>query len=62
VYPRNTANLAAAVRRDGGRAETAFYPDIGHKLIIGSFAGVLRWFAPVLRDVTRFIARTTPPP
>lgn len=60
VYPRNTANLAEAIRRDGGPVETAFYPDIGHKLIIGSFAGVLRWFAPVLRDVTRFTVQTTP--
>jgi acetyl esterase/lipase len=55
VLPRNTANLARAVTQDGGRVETRFYPGIGHRLVIGSFAGVLRWFAPVLRDVTDFL-------
>jgi acetyl esterase/lipase len=55
VRPANTRHLAAAIRRDGGQVETRFYPGIGHQLILGAFAGVLRWFAPVLRDVTAFI-------
>jgi acetyl esterase/lipase len=57
VLPRNTVNLAAAIRRDGGRAEEKLYPGIGHKLILGSLAGVLRWRAPVLDDVTGFLHR-----
>jgi acetyl esterase/lipase len=57
VRPRNTVNLAAAIRRDGGRVEEKLYPGIGHKLILGSFAGVLRWFAPALDDVTGFLHR-----
>jgi acetyl esterase/lipase len=57
VRPRNTVNLAAAIRHDGGRVEEKLYPGIGHKLILGSFAGVLRWFAPVLDDVTGFLNR-----
>jgi acetyl esterase/lipase len=55
VLPRNTANLARAIAKDGGRVETRFYPGIGHRLVIGSFAGVLRWFAPVLRDSIDFM-------
>jgi acetyl esterase/lipase len=58
VLPRNTVHLADAVRRDGGRVEEKLYPGIGHKLILGSFAGVLRWFAPAFDDVTGFIDRT----
>jgi acetyl esterase/lipase len=57
VLPRNTMNLAAAIGRNGGRVEEKLYPGIGHKLILGSFAGVLRWFAPVLDDVTGFLDR-----
>jgi acetyl esterase/lipase len=57
VLPRNTANLTAAIRRDGGRVEEKLYPGIGHRLIIGSMAGALRWIAPVLQDVTAFLRR-----
>lgn len=59
VLPRNSRNLAAAIRADGGVAEEKYYPGIGHKLILGSFAGVLRWFAPVLDDVTAFLHKQT---
>jgi len=55
VLPRNTENLAAAVRRDGGQVEEKIYPGIGHSLILGAIAGPLRWLAPVLLDVTRFL-------
>ncbi len=55
VNPLNTHRLADAIRRDGGQAETRFYPGIGHELILGAFAGVLRPFAPVLADVTDFL-------
>jgi acetyl esterase/lipase len=57
VLPRNTVHLADAVRRDGGRVEEKLYPGIGHKLILGSFAGALRWFAPAFDDVTTFLNR-----
>lgn len=55
VRPLNTRHLADAVHGDGGQVETRFYPGIGHELILGSFAGVLRPFAPVLADVTGFL-------
>nr|WP_294529005.1 alpha/beta hydrolase [uncultured Rhodopila sp.] len=57
VLPRNTVNLAAAIRRDGGRVEEKLYPGIGHKLMLGAFAAVLRWRVPVLDDVTGFLDR-----
>ena len=57
VLPRNTIHLADAVRRDGGRVEERLYPRIGHKLILGSFAGILRWFSPAFDDVTAFLDR-----
>jgi acetyl esterase/lipase len=56
VMPRNTVRLAAAIRSKGGLVEERQYPGIGHKLILGSFAGVLRGLAPVLDDVTAFMA------
>ncbi|WP_428485463.1 alpha/beta hydrolase [Rhodopila sp.] len=55
VRPSNTEHLAAAIRRDGGRVEEKLYPGIGHPMILGAIAGPLRWFAPVLRDVTAFL-------
>ncbi len=55
VLPRNTRHLAEAVRVDGGRVETRYYQGLGHKLMIGAFAGLLRWYVPVLRDVGGFL-------
>jgi acetyl esterase/lipase len=57
VLPRNSEHLASAVRRAGGRVEERVYPGLGHELMLGSFAGVLRWLAPVLDDVTGFLGR-----
>ncbi len=57
VFPRNTVNLAAAIRRKGGEVEEKLYPSIGHRMILGAIAGPLRWFAPVLRDVIGFLHR-----
>jgi acetyl esterase/lipase len=55
VLPRNTRHLAEAVRGAGGRVETRYYQGLGHKLMIGAFASLLRWYAPVLRDVGQFL-------
>jgi len=55
VLPRNTQRLAEAVRAAGGRVQARYYAGIGHRLILGSFAGALRWYAPVLHDVTSFL-------
>ena len=55
VYPRNTIRLAARLRETGGRVQTIIYPRVGHRLLIGAFSRPLRFFAPVLDDVSRFV-------
>jgi len=55
VLPRNTEHLAAAIRRNGGRVDERLYQGVNHVKIIGAMAGVLRWLAPSLTDVTAFL-------
>jgi len=57
VFPRNTVHLAAAIRQDGGRVEERMYPGVDHMRIIGAMAGMLRWLAPSMADVTGFLDR-----
>lgn len=55
VDPANSARLAAKVRDTGGRADTIFYPGIGHMAALGAIAAPLRFLAPVRNDVCRFL-------
>ena len=55
VDPANSARLAARIRAAGGRVERVLYPGVGHVGLIGAFAPLLRFLAPVLRDTLRFI-------
>jgi acetyl esterase/lipase len=55
VYPRNTEQLAAAVRANGGSVRTEFYDGIGHIGLMGAFARPFRTRAPVLEQVVAFI-------
>lgn len=59
VDPRNSRNLAAALRERGGVVETRFYKDEGHVAVVAALAAPLRFTNPVLEDVTAFI-RDTP--
>jgi acetyl esterase/lipase len=59
VSPRNTHDLAAAVRAAGGEVETIFYPRLGHREIIGAFSPLLRFLAPVAEDVAAFVSTRT---
>ncbi|MET0338534.1 MAG: alpha/beta hydrolase [Caulobacter sp.] len=59
VMPRNTESLAAKLRAANVPVETHLYPRLGHGLTIGAFAGPLRLAAPVLKDVSGFIASHT---
>lgn len=61
VLPRNTQNLADAIRRDGGRVEERIYPGVNHTKIIGAMAGLLNWLAPSMADVTTFFNRYDEP-
>ena len=58
VLPRNTEHLAEAIRRDGGRVEERILPASTIRRIIGAMAGVVRWLAPSLADVTGFLGRS----
>lgn len=55
VFPRNSDSLADRVRRAGGTADVVRYDKLGHIGIIAAFARPLRWLAPVLDDIDRFL-------
>ena len=55
VGPRNSRRLAARLRDQGGEVEEVFYPRVGHAGILAALAPPFRWWAPVLRDVARFV-------
>ena len=57
VNPQNTRSLATRVRAAGGTAQEDFYPGLGHIGIITAFAPLFQGRAPVLRDVSAFIAQ-----
>ena len=55
VRPANSTHLAAQLRAAGTPVELGLYPDLGHIGIVGALAAPLRWQAPVLDDVARFV-------
>ena len=56
VGMRDTVALTSRIEALGGTVADKIYPGIGHLGIIGAFAPILRWRAPVLRDTWDFIA------
>ena len=58
VLPRNTLALAARIRAKGGPVETRVYTGIGHIGTILALAPLFGWRAPVLDDISDFVART----
>ncbi len=58
---RNSARLAQALSAAGACARLVEYPDLGHKLLVGALARPLRWRAPVLDDLSAFVARPCSP-
>ena len=59
VYPRNSTNMAAALRKSGVPVDTRVYPGVGHVGIMTSVSKLLRGKAPVVRDLTDFARRVT---
>jgi acetyl esterase/lipase len=55
VGVHNTRNLATAVNRAGGAAETVIYEKLDHPWIVAVLAAPLRGRADVLQHVTRFV-------
>ncbi|MDB5409906.1 MAG: carboxylesterase [Rhodospirillales bacterium] len=56
ISPRNVASLASRIREKGGTVETRAYRRIGHVTLIGAVALPFRFLAPVLDDLTAFLA------
>ena len=56
VEPNNSARLAARLRAVGNDATVLSYGLVGHFLVIAALAPLLRFVAPVLRDMDAFIA------
>lgn len=57
VMPRNSEQLSARLREKGGEVTHIVYPWVGHLPLIGAFSPLLRWLAPVERDVCTFVDR-----
>jgi acetyl esterase/lipase len=57
VYPKNTVNLAAAVRAKGGSVEDHIYPGVGHVGLVISIAPIFQGKDTALTDTLAFIAR-----
>lgn len=53
---RNTVQLARRLREAGAPVTERLYGRANHITLVGAFAGPLRWIAPVLDDVTAFVA------
>ncbi|MFT0545554.1 alpha/beta hydrolase [Allopusillimonas ginsengisoli] len=56
---RNSAGLAAALRAVQVPVQTVSLDGVGHGLLVGAFAPLLRSYLPVLDDVSAFVFRTS---
>jgi acetyl esterase/lipase len=59
VGPRNSQQLAAALRKGGVQAEIKTYPNVGHAGLVTAFSTLFRGKAPVARDVGAFARSVT---
>lgn len=55
VYPRNSFRLAEELQKVGTRAEARIYKGLAHAGPLLSIGLPLRWCAPVLADMARFL-------
>jgi acetyl esterase/lipase len=58
VEPGNSTRFAARLVATGNTATVLTYERVGHFIIIAALAPLLRFLAPVLRDVDTFVAAT----
>jgi acetyl esterase/lipase len=52
---RNTAQMARVLQASGAPVTLKWYEGASHAGLVGAFARPLRWMAPVLDDVVRFV-------
>jgi acetyl esterase/lipase len=57
VLPKNTANLAAAIREKGGDVTVITYSRVSHATVIGAFSERLAFLAPTREDVVNWLDR-----
>ena len=57
---RNTAGLAQALSQAGAPVVTRAFDRVNHATLVGAMAWPLRLLAPVLDEVTAFVAATPP--
>jgi dipeptidyl aminopeptidase/acylaminoacyl peptidase len=62
VAPKHTLHLADLLQAKGVIAETRVYRGVGHVGVMLAVAGPFRRRAPVLRDVTDFLAKQASEP
>jgi acetyl esterase/lipase len=55
VAPRNSRNLAAALRAKGARATLRLYPKLQHADTVAALSEPARWRAPILAEITAFV-------
>jgi acetyl esterase/lipase len=55
---RNSVGLSTQLQAAGVSVTLRLYPRINHSMLIGAFGAPLRWIAPALDDVDRFIHET----
>src|SRR5471030_650300 len=55
---RNTGGLAARLRDDGDPVSEQYVDGVNHETLVASLAGPLRWLAPTLDEVQRFVMDT----
>lgn len=55
VLPKNTTNLAAAIKGMGGDVTVITYPKVAHAGVIGAFSKRLAFLAPTRADVLRWL-------
>ncbi|WP_140635210.1 alpha/beta hydrolase [Methylibium rhizosphaerae] len=55
---RNTAQMAGLLQASGAPVTLKWYDGASHATLVGAFARPLRWIAPVLDDVVRFVHAT----
>lgn len=57
VGVHNTRNLTAALLAAGGRVQAEYFPEADHGALVASFSTLTRQRAPVLQQISQFIAQ-----
>lgn len=59
VLPKNTLNLYAKIKRNGGPVEKLMVNDLSHPMLIGVVSNLLSFHAPILGAITTFAHQVT---